>query len=683
MVKAVNKFLKLAAAAAVGLAPAITNAGGIIFSEIHYNPDSSGSFLGDYFEFFELKNTSGTPIDISGYNIQTGVRFVAPQGSVVQPGAYYTVARSASYFRSRYQKEPDAVFDATSKLSNTGERLALVTPAGDTVADIRYRSTEPWPVLAAGHGFSIVIADENKNDLYDAKNWRNSSAVHGSPGSSDPEIDIKPVLVTEILANSVFPLVDSIEIFNPNSAAIDVSGWYLSDKPSRPKAFEIPAGSVIEPGGYLVFAQGVYLGSDTEIITATEPGHFGHNFGLSSLGEDIYIFSANSGQLTGYADGFSFPATRPNRSVSRFVNSEGRLHYTETERSFGRDNVLPVPGPLVFEEIMYAPIDGHYEYIKIRNISSAAVNIDNWDISGVGFKKSGLQAELAPDEVIYFIEEAVSEADFALFKNLSSATKIYTYTGALDNDGELIAILQAGDTVFSSADTVVPYYVVEAVRYNDKSPWPEEARNGMPLIRKDLNLFGNEPLNWEAGPLQHPSAIINGPVIVPAGTEAIFSAEASINPVAEALSYQWWLMQPGGEFVLQTESASLFHAVFQDKGTYQLRLIVGNSHGNSFPTIFTFSVEDPLSASACGEKNCVPTVYPTSTRGILCLDINCSDYDSAQLFNAAGDVVMVINITSERMFLNLKNSNLDTGYYILLLHKGDRVHAEPIFFDNN
>lgn len=46
---------------------------------------------------------------------------------------------------------------------------------------------------------------------------------------------------------------DWIELYNDSNAAIDISGWHLSDKESKPEKWEIPAGTMIPANGFLVF----------------------------------------------------------------------------------------------------------------------------------------------------------------------------------------------------------------------------------------------------------------------------------------------------------------------------------------------------------------------------------------------------------------------------------------------
>lgn len=69
------------------------------------------------------------------------------------------------------------------------------------------------------------------------------------------------------------------------------------------------------------------------------------------------------------------------------------------------------------------------------------------------------------------------------------------FAGSLQDNGENLE-LRAPDNPNSNA---VPYVVMDAVRYNDKSPWPPAADgSGMSLQRLPASGFGNEPTNWIA-----------------------------------------------------------------------------------------------------------------------------------------------------------------------------------------
>src|SRR6058998_1345345 len=69
------------------------------------------------------------------------------------------------------------------------------------------------------------------------------------------------------------------------------------------------------------------------------------------------------------------------------------------------------------------------------------------------------------------------------------------YTGTLQDSGENLR-LQRPDEPDTNG---VPYIVTDAVRYNDKLPWPPGADgDGPSLQRRAPSAYGNEPTNWFA-----------------------------------------------------------------------------------------------------------------------------------------------------------------------------------------
>ncbi|HMT52969.1 MAG TPA: CotH kinase family protein [Saprospiraceae bacterium] len=79
---------------------------------------------------------------------------------------------------------------------------------------------------------------------------------------------------------------DWIELYNKNDKATDISGWYLSDRDTKPKKWQIPAGTVIPAKGYLViWASGRDL-RDTVLHT---------NFKFSQTKGDEFVVLSNAG----------------------------------------------------------------------------------------------------------------------------------------------------------------------------------------------------------------------------------------------------------------------------------------------------------------------------------------------------------------------------------------------------
>jgi hypothetical protein len=91
---------------------------------------------------------------------------------------------------------------------------------------------------------------------------------------------------------------------------------------------------------------------------------------------------------------------------------------------------------------------------------------------------------------------ATNPAAFRAKYGVATNVQIFgPYAGQLQDGGENVE-LQAPDNPNTDG---VPYVQVDAVRYNDKAPWPPAADgSGLSLQRVQLSGYGNEPTNWVA-----------------------------------------------------------------------------------------------------------------------------------------------------------------------------------------
>ena len=86
------------------------------------------------------------------------------------------------------------------------------------------------------------------------------------------------VLVNEALTHTDPPQIDTIELFNPNTNAVDISGWFLTDDFNCPRKYQIPASTVLQPGAFALF---------DEIAIQPRP----NGFALGSDGDQVFLFS--------------------------------------------------------------------------------------------------------------------------------------------------------------------------------------------------------------------------------------------------------------------------------------------------------------------------------------------------------------------------------------------------------
>ncbi len=110
------------------------------------------------------------------------------------------------------------------------------------------------------------------------------------------------VYISEVMAsNGVYlngEAHDWLEITNASGAAVDVSGWYLSDKKSEPRKWSFPEGATLKPGAYAqVFCTG-------EARDKGKKGVYYADFKVSASGETLYLSDADGALV----DSLSLPA---------------------------------------------------------------------------------------------------------------------------------------------------------------------------------------------------------------------------------------------------------------------------------------------------------------------------------------------------------------------------------------
>ncbi|MFW6221762.1 MAG: lamin tail domain-containing protein [Fibrobacterota bacterium] len=472
--------------------PAREELAGIIISEIHYHPSSSDSMLVNELEFIELYNCGDDDVSLEAVRISDGVDYTFSNVDIIKSNSYLVLASNQSEFEKRYGFKPFGQY--SGRLKNSGERIALFD--SDALSEflvVEYGDESPWPLAADGHGKSLVIRSEQIRQTYDASCWRESFAMHGSPGRKDPS----PVVVNEIMPHTDLPDEDAIELYNPNDVAVDISGWYLTDDKNVPAKFQIPEGTLIDACGYVVFYSHDF---NNDALPAP--------FNLSQFGEDVYLYSNVTGVFDGgYCHGFSYAAMENGITYGRHINSAGEETFAILrEPTLGARNAAPVEAQIVITEMMYHPVNEIDEYIEIKNIGSETVFLydteypdHTWKIEGFGFTFP-FDVSLASGEILIAASESVSEPEFRSRNNIHDNVEVYCLAeGGLRNSSDTISIMAPVE--YDSGDAAVYYKPVESISYKDEGLWPEAADGeGAALTRKDLRCYANDPDNWAARP---------------------------------------------------------------------------------------------------------------------------------------------------------------------------------------
>lgn len=144
----------------------------------------------------------------------------------------------------------------------------------------------------------------------------------------DPPADLPAIVINEFLASNTACCQDPdgqeaefddwLELYNAGNVAVDIGGWYVSDKADQPKKFQIPgtepSQTTIQPGEYLL------LWADNQ----PEQGVLHLDFALNADGEYIGI-SSPEGHLV---DETTFDLQSPDVSSARIPDGTGEWGVT-------------------------------------------------------------------------------------------------------------------------------------------------------------------------------------------------------------------------------------------------------------------------------------------------------------------------------------------------------------------
>ncbi|MCR4889378.1 MAG: CotH kinase family protein [Ruminococcus sp.] len=141
-----------------------------------------------------------------------------------------------------------------------------------------------------------------------------------------------PVSINEVCPkNTTSPAKDGnfydwVELYNNSDSSVDISGYGLSDKESKPFRYTFPAGSVIPAKGSLV----VYCDSDAALNDSSIAP-----FGMSATGETIILSDTNGTAV----DTLTFEALASDTSYGQYPDGSGEFYTLKCTP--GQSNAAP------------------------------------------------------------------------------------------------------------------------------------------------------------------------------------------------------------------------------------------------------------------------------------------------------------------------------------------------------
>jgi hypothetical protein len=463
----------------------------IVITEIMFNPADDAE---QKYEFIELKNIGNGLVNLNGFRLSGGIDFAFTNSLALGPGAFVIVAKDPASFIARYGPVATVAGPFSGNLDNSGDHIVLAGSMGEPILDFTYNNA--WFPVTDGYGFSLVIRDDRSAlGAWGAKeSWRASANPRGSPGQDDPAVNRPQIYVNEILTNTDAPQVDAIELYNASDSAVDIGNWFLTDDRGVARKFKIPSPTLIDANGYVVFTENGFNPDPLSPVS----------FALSSDGDEVYLFSADAtGNLTGYSDGFSFGAAASGVTFGRYASSDGKVHYpAQLSPTLGSANSGPAIGPVVINEIRYAPFAFEAEFVELKNITSQPVNLydplhstNTWRLNGLDFDFP-TNVTIPPNGFVLVVQN--DPARFRATNNAPTSVQVFgPCNGVLQGNGENLQLLRPdAPLTMPDGSTKVPMIVVDEVRYDNHAPWPTPIR-GASIERNYSARFGDDPSNWQ------------------------------------------------------------------------------------------------------------------------------------------------------------------------------------------
>lgn len=461
-------------------------------------------------DWFELFNGDTLPVALGGLYL-TDTDTIRNQYLI--PALSYIGTGQDGFTRFWAANTPDQGANHTNfKLSPAGEAIGIYNRVGVQIDLVK---------------FGQQTKDVSQGRLPDGT--ANIVFFSGTTSPGEPNYLAFPgLIVNELLSHTDPPLEDAVEFLNTTAAPIDIGGWYLSNKKSELKRYKVPAGTIVPAQGFKVFYE-----KDFNFSNPVSPFNFN-----SAHGDEVYLAQADvDGRLTGYRvseifesaeNGVSFG--RYNTSVSgdykfvamsrRSFGADNPANQEEFRTGTGRPNPAPRVGPIVINEIMFHPksavvTDDNIldEYIELKNITSSSVPLydplhpeNKWRLqNGLKFDFPGTPS-IPPFgyALLVSFNPAVDTAQLASFKSkftVPAGVQIFgPWVGKIANSGDSLELYKPDPPQLPPHPDAgyVPYIRGDKVNFSDVAPWPSGADGtGLSLQRKNANIFGNDPKNWQ------------------------------------------------------------------------------------------------------------------------------------------------------------------------------------------
>lgn len=209
--------------------------GSVIINEVLAYPNGGGD------QFIELRNTTGTSVDISGWYLSNEAanltKYQIEAGSTVPANGYFVFTASANF---NNVSDPGALTPFT--INRQFGEVYLSSGVGPAVGG--YREDVDFSGSAQG----VSIGRHIRSDL--TTNFTHMATNTSGTANSAPRVG--PIVINEIAYNPTGGNAEFIELFNNSATPVTLDDWSFSEGVT----FTFPAATTIAGYGYLVVTSG-------------------------------------------------------------------------------------------------------------------------------------------------------------------------------------------------------------------------------------------------------------------------------------------------------------------------------------------------------------------------------------------------------------------------------------------
>lgn len=410
---------------------------------------------GGFYDWVELYNPSEETLDLEGWGLSDQANVAAKWtfggGTSLAPGEYLLI-----YCSDLDQNDPaKGALHTNFKLKAGQDTLVLSDSTGKTV--------DVLPLLTVTSGHSLGREAQNIEEWQDYEKptpgYENSAAGRAAYEKSMDASSIG-LIISEVQASNqiTLPIADGtypdwVEIYNPTNAAIDLSGFGLSDDREKPMRWTFPAGTSIGAGEYLI----VYCDGVVD-LTGEHPGELHTTFGLSSYEESVVLSNAAGQRI----DAVDYRALEADTSFIRTeegaweVSAKPTPGFPNTDAGFTafEEHVAAAftgSGLIISEAMLsnrsYVPEGETYsDWIELHNITGETIDLSGWGLSDRS--KNPLKWTFPEGTVIEPQGFLIVQASGLDVKDKETAETAYLHTNfSLSAAGEILLLSKPDGTV--------------------------------------------------------------------------------------------------------------------------------------------------------------------------------------------------------------------------------------------